>query len=178
MVFRWGLDVIINLRHEADEFRKWVELKVTTFRQAMDQKQSPESIGAIVAMYCYVQDGWIGLDFDPSVNYEFDGDMSQAAWDDLLKRPAWQAFAESAGAVAMTFIEIDGTKTTVPADEMTDEFLSSHFGQMIADVLSSAWGDALFASLPLLPRCILSVNDFYGNWGWEAKEISGKIVTA
>lgn len=168
----------IDLRREADAFRKWLELKVAAFRQAMGGKQPPESVGGIVAMYCYVQDGWIGLDFDTNEEFEFDGDMSATAWDDLLNRPAWQAFAESQGDVAMTFIEKDGTKTSVPADEMTDEFLSSHFGQMIADVLRAAWSDGVFASLPVRPGCVLKVDDFYGNWGWEAKDVSGKLVTA
>jgi hypothetical protein len=169
--------VTIDLRRETEEFQKWVELKVAAFRQAMGEKQPPQSIGGIVAMYCYVQDGWIGLDFNTLEEFEFDGDMSATAWDDLLKRPAWQAFAESTGPVEMTFLEMDGTSTSVPADAKTDEFLSSHFGQMIADVLRTAWDQGAFSALPLRPGCVLMVDDFYGNWGWEAKDVSGKLVT-
>jgi hypothetical protein len=46
---------------------------------------------------------------------------------------------------------------------------------MIADVLTAAWKDNEFSSLTLKPGCILSVNDFNGNWGWEAQEKSGVL---
>ena len=166
----------IDLRREGAEFRTWLEQKVSAAREAMAREQHLGSIGGIVALYCYVQNGWVGLDFDTREEFEFDGDISAAAWADLQKKPAWQTFAETEGTDSMTFTEADGMDTSLPADGMTDEFLSSHFGGTIAGVLAVAWEDGVFSSLPLRPGCVLSVNDFHGNWGWQAKEVSGKLV--
>jgi hypothetical protein len=192
----------IDLRREATEFRAWLEQKVSAAREAMAQEPPPGlignivyrgpaydvrsrrrenhlpgPIGGIVALYCYDQNGWVGLDFDTREEFALDGDISAAAWADLQKKPAWQSFAETEGTDLMTFTEANGTDTSVPANEMTDEFLSSHLGGMIAGVLVAAWEDNVFSSLRLRPGCVLSVNDFYGNWGWEAKEVAGKLVT-
>lgn len=169
-------DMTIDLRREAKDFRKWIQQKVSVAGKAMAAKKSSKPIGAIVALYCYVQDGWIALDFNGDQEFQFDGDVSKAAWRDLFKRPTWQEFGESEGTISMTFIEADGTESSMSADEMTDDFLSAHFGQMIADVLTAAWHDNEFSSLAIRPGCILSVNDFNGNWSWEAQEISGKLT--
>ena len=168
-------DMTIDLRRESKDFRKWIEKKVSAAGKAMAAKSSSKSLGAIVALYCYVQDGWIALDFNTDKEFEFEGDVSKAAWRDLFKRPTWQKFAEAEGTASMTFIEADGTKSSMLAAKMTDDFLSAHFGQMIADVLAAAWQDDVFSALALRPGCILSVNDFNGNWGWEAREKSGKL---
>lgn len=168
-------DMTIDLRREAKDFRKWIQQKVSAVGKALAAKKPSRPIGAIVALYCYVQDGWIALDFNTDKEFEFDGDVSKAAWRDLFKRPAWQEFAESEGSASMTFIEADGTKSSMAAAKLTDEFLSAHFGQMIADVLTAAWYDDVFSSLAPRSGCILSVNDFNGNWGWEAREVSGKL---
>jgi hypothetical protein len=163
----------IDLRREAIAFREWIERKVAIVR-GKSSKSPTKPIGAIVALYCYVQDGWVALDFNTDEEFGFDGDVSKAAWRDLFRRPAWQAFAESEGTASMTFVEADGSESSKPAAKMTDRFLSAHFGGMIADVLAASWDDGVFSSLPLKPECVLSVNDFNGNWHREVRKTSGK----
>jgi hypothetical protein len=163
--------VELDLRREAEDFRRWVELKVA----AVARTPAPEPVGGIVAMYCYVQDGWVGLDFVAGAGFEFDGDLSGAAWGDLLQRPGWQAFAESDGG-PLTVVETDGSPAAVAVADMGDEFLSPRLGRMIAGVLSSAWAEGVFAPLPVGPGCVLSVHDFYGSWGWEAQEVAGRLL--
>ncbi|MGI8981011.1 MAG: hypothetical protein ACR2FY_17420 [Pirellulaceae bacterium] len=171
-------DMTIDLRLEANEFRKWIHQKVSLVAKGKAAKSSSKPIGAIVALYCYVQDGWIALDFNTDDEFEFDGDVSKVAWRDLFQRPTWQAFAESEDTASMTFIEADGTKSSKVAAKMTDRFLSTHFGKMIAEALTAAWNDGVFSSLALKPKCVLSVNDFNGNWGWEARKSSGERASA
>src|SRR5262245_13719567 len=171
-------DMTIDLRREAKDFRKWIQQKVSLVAKATAAKSSSKPIGAIVALYCYVQDGWIALDFNTDEEFEFDGDVSKVAWRDLFQRPTWQAFAESEGMASMTFVEADGAKSTKAAAKMTDRFLSGHFGRMIADALTAAWNDGVFSSLALKPKCILSANDFNGNWDWKARKVSGERASA
>ena len=91
----------IDLRREAAEFRAWLEQKVSATREAMAREPLPGSnivvrgfsydvrtrkagqllpgpIGGISALYCYVQDGWVGLDFDTREEFAFNGDISAA----------------------------------------------------------------------------------------------------
>jgi hypothetical protein len=169
----------IDLRREAEEFRRWLELKVSAAVGASAKKKGKaKPVGAVVALYCYVQDGWIALDFNTDDDFEFDGDVSKAAWKDLFARPQWQAFAELEGDALMGFVEADGSTESRAATEADDDFLAGHFGKMIADTMVRAHQDGVFTELGLRPGCVLSVNDFYGNWGWEGKEKRGRVTTA
>jgi hypothetical protein len=167
--------MIIDLRSETAEFRSWIERKLAF--SSKPAKRSSETIGGIVALFCYVQGGWIAVDFNSDAEFVFDGDVSGAAWDDLFQRPNWRAFAEADGTTVLTFIEKDGSGQSTLAAEATDEFLAGHFARMMADVLVSAWRDGVFSRLPLRRACVFRVDDFYGNWSWEAKEVSGQLVT-
>jgi len=169
-------EVTIDLRRDAEDLRRWIGQKISAFRETTSKEESLEPVGGIVVIYCYVQVGWIALDFNTDEVFEFVGEVSKEAWDDLLKRPQWLALEKSEGPISLTFVEPDGTLAKVSADEMADDFHSGHFGKMIADVLNNAWNDGVFSSLMIKPGCVVSVNDFNGNWAWEAKEVSGKLV--
>ena len=155
----------IDLRQEANEFRKWLEQKVVAATTALAKKgKGPsKSVSAIVALHCYVQDGWIAIDFNTDKEFEYNGDVSKASWKDLFARPVWQAFCESEDST-LTFVQIDGSSNSMLQAEMTDEFLSGHFGKMIADVLAAAWGNGMFSVLPFQPGCVILIDDFNGNW--------------
>jgi hypothetical protein len=163
----------IDLRQEAQQFRDWVALKVA------DPSRKPSStVGAIVCLFNYSQGGWIALDFNTDEPFEPDCDVSKSAWDDLFERPTWTPFACADDAEPRTFIGMDGAESSVPAGDLTDDFLCAHLGGMIRDVLTAAWSAGAFSTLPLRPGCELDLWDFNGNWGWHAKEASGKLVTA
>jgi hypothetical protein len=164
--------VTIDMAAEEREVRAWANDRVATTVAASGGGVTVE---AVVAMFCYVQDGWVALDFDSSPNFEFDGDVSAGAWSALLPRPHWQVFAEAEGAEPLTFLGTDGP-VTLPAAGITDEFLAGGFGRLVVEALSSAWRDGAFAPLRLQPGCLWVVADFYGNWQWEAVEQSGRLV--
>ena len=167
-------DMIIDLKQEAKDFRKWVEQKAIAV-VGLREREASNSVGAIVALYNYDQHAWIVLDFNIDEEFEYGGDVSKASWDDAFDRPAWTPFVEAKGLMQMTLVEADGTPHSMTAEDVTDEFLSGHLGKMIEDVLTTAWSDGIFSALPLRPGFVIIVDDFNGSWGWGAKEVSGKL---
>ena len=171
----------ISLDKDLKKIQKHIRQRVRDYPNAVNAGPGEDSdpISLITLGYQFDQAGWIALVFDTRPGAEPDGEWNSYIEENAIHFEHWfDAFCdlEEGGApIALTLH--DGSQKTIEVGfDMAD--LAACFGKMLRDALIAARDNGEFAKLPLADRCIMSVEEHDGHYGWpeyDARLKEGRV---
>jgi ankyrin repeat protein len=160
----------LDLRKEFEAVYKYLAKRVSKFNpKKHDGLGGPGTVQAIHVGFDHIHTGWVAVVFDTRNDARPDGEWTTHIDGNVLKLARWQQATEYNSDQPLTLIQLDGSRTELPANFE----LAVPLGEMLKAVLLKARDDGLFAELAKAPACQFGVEHLDGEFGWPAYEDRG-----
>lgn len=159
----------LNLTADQKKIEQYLRQRVKDFPVYINSGpgRDEDPIQQITAGYAVDQSSDFVLVFDTRRKAKCDGEWTRWFRDEnILQLPNWQkGYAACCDDAKVTVLQPDGSKTVDSPEELVETL-----GEFLQETLCAAVEKGLFESLPIADPCLLTVEDFDGNYGWRSDQ--------
>ncbi len=173
----------LDLRKDQKTVRKYIEKRIRDYPiyENLGPGNDEDPIRLITLGFYAEQGGYVNLVFDTRPKADVDGEWTLHVDNETntCPFPKWlDCYTAVCESEDVTITRHDGVKVQITNNEISDEDLNLHFGEMLLATMLELRENSSFGKLPIAKNAFFVIEEFDGRYFWptyKTRKSKGRI---